>query len=134
MWVFIWEHAEVVALDSFAVGDRVAFSCRDHHDFELDLPPDVIPSGVLIEDADYAVGTDGGFVEVLGDVRSIRVARDQWRRLSGTRESFAIPGSRNWTYVDGTRDLPRDPESPGPDWSAFLVDLCPKNVKRESES
>ena len=121
MWVHIYAYAEIVALDSFGVGDRVAFSCRSRPHHDLDLPPGIDRAGVLLEDADYGIGPDGdddSFVEVSGRVTSIMVARDTWRKIAyGGHEP--VPGTRTWRNVDNTRD--GRATSPDADPTAYLV-------------
>jgi hypothetical protein len=90
MWVFVYSYAEVVALNSIGVGDRVTFSCRDRPGISLRLPPTKDRSAVLIEDSDYGIGPDGeddSFLEVIGEVGAILVNHDDaWYDIATTSE------------------------------------------------
>ena len=120
MWVWIWPSAEVVALDSVALGDAVTWSCREGTRASLVLPPEVDRTSVLIEDSDYAHGTDHDFVEVNGRVIGLNVANDQWHRVDeGWWE--ITPGTRVWRAADDTRDATLTPMDGGP--SGYLIEL-----------
>ena len=78
MWVWIGSSAEIVALDSFEVGDVVTWDCIDDGVRSIDLPPGIARESVLIEDADCAISGGEG-VDVTG-----RVAESASLTISGT--------------------------------------------------
>ncbi|KQX76057.1 MULTISPECIES: DUF6578 domain-containing protein [Aeromicrobium] len=119
--VWIWTSAEVVALDSFAVGDVVEWSCRDDTDVEVELPLDVSRHTLLIEDADYMTGHDDVFVEVTGRVVTIRVAHDRWHE-DEERSWVATPGTRTWSGAERTHAESQVPPLGGA--SGYLVEVA----------
>lgn len=119
--VWIWTSAEVVARDVFAVGDVVAWTCRDDTDVPVDLPSDVSRDTLLIEDADYMTGIDDVFVEVIGRVVTIRVAHDQWHEAE-ERSWVATPGTRTWSGVERTHAESQVPPQGGA--SGYLVEVA----------
>jgi hypothetical protein len=121
-WVWMWSSAEIVALDSFGVGDVVQWSCRQHTHVPVDLPPDVARETLLIEDSDYSLGTDDDFVDASGQVASIGAAHDQWRRAEGGWWE-ATPGTRTWSETDRTLVGTHVPPRGGA--SGYLVELVP---------
>ncbi|KAA1378756.1 DUF6578 domain-containing protein [Aeromicrobium fastidiosum] len=118
VWVWIWTSAEVVALDSFAVGDVVEWSCRDDTDVDVELPADVSRHTLLVEDADYMTGHDDVFVEVTGRVVTIRVAHDRWHE-GEDRAWVATPGTRTWSVAQRTHAESQVPPHGGA--SGYLV-------------
>jgi hypothetical protein len=109
-------------LDSFGIGDVVAWDCRNDTTTLIQLPPGVERNTLLVEDGDFAIGNDGNVVEVSGRVIAIHVAHDGWDR---DNEGFmrATAGTRSWSDADRTHDVTQVPPEGGA--SGYLIELTP---------